>query len=189
MRFWLIFLLVMLPVSAHAIKPAKNFDSTTTITSTTDLGNPLSDAPNRTLADFIKDYVDVPPGAIDWKLLSKTKEVNVEGKTQDGYDYQFFKPKFAPEVKKLDGQIVTIKGFMFPLGETEGQKMFLFGPFPVSGPYHYHVSPSLVIEVHADKKPIKFSYDPVTLKGKLQLVAADPENSTFYKLVDVELVK
>jgi hypothetical protein len=36
---------------------------------------------------------------------------------------------------------------------------------------------------------VKFSYDPVTLKGKLQLVTADPENSTFYKLVDVELVK
>ena len=188
MRLWLVVaLLLMWPVSAQAIKTEKDY-STTSLSSTVDISIP-TDAPNRTLADFIKDYVDVPPGATNWKVFSKTKEVNVEGKTKDGYDFQYFKPKFAPEVKKLDGQIVTVKGFMFPLGETEGQKLFLFGPFPVSCPYHYHVSPSLVIEVHADKKPIKFSYDPVTLKGRLQLVEADPENSTFYRLVDTELVK
>jgi hypothetical protein len=47
----------------------------------------------------------------------------------------------------------------------------------------------LVIEVHADKSPVKFSYDAVTLKGRLQLVEKDPENSTFYKLLDVQQVK
>jgi hypothetical protein len=171
-------------IPAHAISTEKTYSS-----GTIDLNGPPSDAPNRTLADFIKDYVDVPKGGIDWKVFSKTKEVSVEGKTKDGYDYQFFKPKFPPDVRKLDGQIVTVKGFMFPLNETESQKLFLFGPFPVSCPFHYHVSPSLVIEVHADKKPVTFSYDPVILKGKLQLVDADPENSTFYKLVDAEIVK
>jgi len=168
----------------------KDYSATTsTMSGTVDLGNMPTDAPNRTLADFIKDYVDVPKGGIDWKIFSKTKEISIEGKTKDGYDYQYFKPKFTPEVKKLDGQVVTVKGFMFPLGETEEQKLFLFGPFPVSCPFHYHVSPSLVIEVHADKHPVTFSYDPVTLKGKLQLVATDPENSTFYRLVDVVQVK
>ena len=188
MKIWLVIaFLLMWPVSAQAIKTEKDY-STTSLSSTVDLNLP-TDAPNRTLADFIKDYVDAPPGATNWKVFSQTKEINVEGKTKDGYDFQYFKPKFAPEVKKLDGQVVTVKGFMFPLGETEGQKLFLFGPFPVSCPYHYHVSPSLVIEVHADKKPIKFSYDAVTLKGKLQLVSTDPENSTFYKLIDAEVVK
>lgn len=191
MRFWLIFslLLVVWPASAHAISEQKNYTTTTTSTGAVDLNAQPSDAPSRTLADYIKDYVDVPKGATDWKVFSKTKEINVEGKTKDGYDYQFFKPKFTPDVRKLDGQEITVKGFMFPLGETEKQNLFLFGPFPVNCPFHYHVSPALVIEVHADKAPIKFSYDPVTIKGKLQLVDADPENSTFYKLVDAVQVK
>ncbi len=189
MRIFFALFLLLMPVSAYALSHEKNYTTDTTVSGTVDLGAQPTDAPNRTLADFIKDYVDVPQGATDWKVFSKTKEVNVEGKTKDGYDYQFFKPKFTPEVRKLDGQIVTVKGFMFPLGETEKQKMFLFGPFPVSCPFHYHVSPALVIEVHADKTPVKFSYDAVTLKGKLQLIDADPENSTFYKLVDVQVVK
>ena len=181
--------LVMLPASAYALSLEKNYTTATTASGAVDLNGQPSDAPTRTIADYIKDYVDVPAGATDWKVFSKTKEINVEGKTKDGYDYQFFKPKFTPDVRKLDGQEITVKGFMFPLGETEKQKLFLFGPFPVSCPFHYHVSPALVIEVHADKAPVKFSYDPVTLKGRLQLVDADPENSTFYKLVDAQLVK
>ncbi len=177
------------PADAYAISKEKNYTTTTTASGTVDLNAQPSDAPTRTLSDYIKDYVDVPSGGTDWKVFSKTKEINVEGKTKDGYDYQFFKPKFSEAVRKLDGQEVTVKGFMFPLDETEKQKLFLFGPFPVSCPFHYHVSPSLVIEVHADKAPVKFSYDPITLKGRLRLVNVDPENSTFYKLVDAQLVK
>ena len=182
-------ILMMGSPSARAISTEKNYTTKTTVSGTVDLNAQPSDSPNRTIADYIKNYVDVPAGATDWKVFSKTKEVNVEGKTKDGYDYQFFKPKFTDEVRKLNEQEVTVKGFMFPLGETDKQNLFLFGPFPVSCPFHYHVSPSLVIEVHADKTPIKFSYDAVTIKGRLQLVDVDPENSTFYKLVDARLVK
>jgi hypothetical protein len=148
-----------------------------------------TDSPTRTMADFIKNYVDVPKGAINWKVFGATKEIDVEGKTKDGYDFQYFKPGFTPEVKALDGKQVTIKGFMFPLDETDDQKLFLFGPFPVSCPFHYHVGPALVMEVHADKNPVKFSYDPITLTGKLQLVTLDKQDSTFYRLLDAKLVK
>lgn len=183
-------LFLALPSSAHALSTEKNYTKQT-VTVTTDLGTEtmVLDSPNRTIADYIKDYVDVPDGAVDWKVFSTTKEINVEGKTKDGYDFQYFKPGFSALVKKLDGREITVKGFMFPLNETQKQKLFLFGPFPVSCPFHYHVSPSLVLEVHADKAPVKFSYDPVVLKGRLQLVNKDPENSTFYRLVDAEEIK
>lgn len=78
---------------------------------------------------------------------------------------------------------------MFPLDETENQKLFLFGPFPLSCPFHYHVTPSLVLEVHADKHSVKFSYDPVVMTGTLELVPDDPEYSTFYRLKDAKQVK
>ena len=148
-----------------------------------------ADAPTRTLEDYIKDYVDVPKGATSWKIFGATKQVNVEGKTKDGYDFQYFTPVFTPDVKALNGKQITVKGFMFPLGETEKQTEFLFGPFPVNCPFQYHVGPNLVFEVHADKNPVKFSYDAVTVTGTLQLVDKDPENSTFYRLVDAKVVK
>ncbi len=149
----------------------------------------MSDSPNRTMQDYIKNYVDVPKGATNWKTFGATKEIDVEGKTPDGYDFQYYKPKFTDALRALDGKQVTVKGFMFPLDETEKQKLFLFGPFPISCPFHYHVSPALVIEVHADKTPVKFSYDPVVLAGTLQLVEKDPENSTFFRLLDAHVVK
>lgn len=183
---------VLFSLPAYALTSQKTtlLKSETTVTGTIDMGSAIIlDSPNRTLADFAKDYVDIPKGGVDWKLFGKTREINIEGKGKDGIDFQYFKPGFPPEVKALDGKEIMVKGFMFPLDAAEKQKMFLFGPFPVSCPFHYHVAPSLVIEVHADKEPIKFSYDAITLKGKLQLVQKDPENSTFYRLTDVSLVK
>jgi len=149
---------------------------------------PGADAPTRTIEDYIKDYIDVPKGATDWKIFGKTKEVNVEGKDADGMDFQFYRPEFPPEIKNLDGKEITVKGFMFPLNSTEKQSLFLIGPFPVNCPYQYHVGPSLVIEVHADKNPVKFSYDPVVVTGKLQLVNKDPEFSVFYRLLDAKTI-
>jgi hypothetical protein len=149
---------------------------------------PGADAPTRTLEDYIKNYVDIPKGALDWKTLGATREIDIRTKTPDGLDLEYYKPGFTPEVKALDGKKVLIKGFMFPLDETDRQRLFLFGPFPVNCPFQYHVGPSLVIEVHADAAPVKFSYDPVTLEGTLRLVPEDPENSTFYRLEDAKRV-
>jgi hypothetical protein len=182
-------LLLSMPGSAHALTEDRNY-TTETVTVTTDLGTDtmILDSPNRTILDYIGDYVDVPEGAMNWKIFGTTKEIKVAGKTKDGYDFEYLKPDFSADIKKLDGRIVTVKGFMFPLNETTKQKQFLFGPFPVSCPFHYHVSSSLIMEVHADKTPVKFSYDPVLLKGRLQLVDKDPENSTFYRLLDAKKI-
>ncbi len=149
-----------------------------------------ADAPTRTIEDYIKDYVDVPEGALDWKVLGATKSIEIAGlDTKTGLQFQYFKPDFMPDVKALDGKEITIKGFMFPLESADDQKLFLFGPFPVNCPFQYHVGPNLVIEAHADKNPVTFSYDPLVLKGTLELVPEDSENSTFYRLKNVQLIK
>lgn len=143
----------------------------------------------KTIEDYIKDYVDVPEGATDWKIFGTTKEIQIQTKTSDGYDLIYSKPDFQPEVKALDGKEIKVKGYMFPLDETDDQKQFLFGPFPLTCPFQYHVGPTLVIEVHADNHPIKFDYEPVTIKGTLELVADDPEYSVFYRLKDAKEIK
>lgn len=145
-----------------------------------------ADAPTRTLADYIKDYVDVPKNGTDWKVFGQTREISIETKDKDGLDVQYYKPEFSEELKDLDGKEIILKGYMFPLEGSEEQKLFLFGPFPINCPFQYHVGPSLVVEVHADK-PIKFDYEPLTLKGKLALVPEDPENGTFYRLMNARV--
>lgn len=141
------------------------------------------------IMDSIKDYVDVPEGAMNWKLFGTTKEVEAHTKTKEGYDNQYSKPEFQPEVKALDDKEITIKGYMFPLDEAEDQKLFLFGPFPLTCPYHYHVGPNLVLEVHADNHPVKFDYEPVVITGTLELVPDDPEYSVFYRLKNARKIK
>jgi hypothetical protein len=188
-----LFLCLVIAASALAVRyslPIKKqggFEDYTvsTVTLTQDLGTRtmILDAPTRTIADYVKNYVDIPKGGIDWRLLAKTKEIKIGRKTPEGYGIPAYKPEFAPAVQKLDGKEVVVKGFMFPLDASSRQKTFLFGPFPVNCPFHYHVSPDLVIEVHADNAPVEFSYDAITLKGKLQLIVSAPENSTFYRLL------
>lgn len=143
-----------------------------------------ADAPTRTLEDYIKDYVDLPEGATDWKLFGATREINIEKTDAEGFGLQYYKPEFPAALQALNGKTIRVKGFMFPLDSSEDQKLFLFGPFPVNCPFQYHVGPSLVLEVHADKHPVAFSYDPLVIEGRLELVSDDPENSVFYRLKD-----
>lgn len=149
----------------------------------------LTGEPTKTITDYIEDYVDVPEGALDWKIFGATKEIEVKTKTEDGYDWIYYKPNFGPEIEALNGQNITIKGFMFPLDSTDEQKLFLFGPFPVSCPFQYHVGPALVLEVHADDHPVSFDYDPLVLQGTLELVPDDKETGVFYRLIDAQKIK
>lgn len=169
---YLAVLFLLIPATAHALTFEEG-----------------ADAPTRTIEDYIKDYVDIPEGATDWKVFGKTKEINITGRDKDGMDFQYYKPGFTPEVKALNGKEITIKGFMFPLNSTDKQSLYLIGPFPVNCPYQYHVGSSLVIEVHADKNPVKFTYDPITIKGTLELVSVDKDFSVFYRLNDAKQVK
>lgn len=149
----------------------------------------MMDEETKTIADYIDDFLTIPPEAVDWKLLGKTGEIETTTEDETGFEYVYIKPDFPDAVKALDGQTVTMKGFMFPLEGEEKQALFLIGPFPVSCPFHYHVSPALVVEVRADDKPVAFTYDAITIKGRLELIEDDPEFSTFYRLWMTEQVE
>lgn len=138
------------------------------------------------LTEYIDQFITLPPGALDWKLLGTTEETQQPTKDDNGVEYTYTKPVFPPPVKELNGKTVTVKGFMFPLEEDEAQGYFLIGPFPLSCPYHYHVGPSLVIEVKMTKGKIKFTEEPIMVKGTLELVPDDPDYGSFYRLQNAE---
>ncbi len=130
----------------------------------------------------IDNFTKTPEGGIDWKLFSETKEVSYSI-TRNNDLWEGVKPKFSDELKKLDGQKIKMSGYMFPLDQTEKQKNFLLGPFPLTCPYHSHSPINLTIEAYA-KNSIQFSYDAITVEGILELVPQDFEYNTFYRLKD-----
>jgi uncharacterized protein len=146
------------------------------------------------LAQDAQGYVpEMPPlpkaqnGALSWDFFSETKE-NQKKITHDNGSYTFeITPVFAQRMKDLNGKQVKLHGFMFPLEQSEEQSDFLFGPFPSSCPFHYHIPPQLVVEIAA-KTPIAFTWDPITLKGTLELVEKDT-NDIYYILNDAELAQ
>ncbi len=133
--------------------------------------------------DIIEDWkpLEVTGDAIAWEIFGATREhESCTQKDEDGYDICLVKPEYGKQVTDLNGKRVTIMGYMFPLEQSEKQRNFLIGPYPMSCPFHYHASPTQMIEVFADE-PIAFSYEPITLKGNLKL-DYNEETGMFYYL-------
>ncbi|MBU0799474.1 MAG: hypothetical protein KKA05_00580, partial [Alphaproteobacteria bacterium] len=63
-----------------------------------------SDEETMTIVDYIDDFVDIPAGGIDWKLLGTTEEIESTAKDEEGFEYSYTKPKFTPEVEGLNGK-------------------------------------------------------------------------------------
>ena len=145
-------------------------------------------APSAELLGSIQSYVDTPKGGIDWQLFGRTQQKPYSYLDDEGIEWVGVRPKFPDKLRKLDGKEVLVKGYMFPLGQQEKQPLFLLGPFPVACPFHYDVTPNLIIEVHAEK-PLAFSYDAISMKGKLELVPHDDEYNVFYRLKKAKRVR
>lgn len=118
--------------------------------------------------------------AIKWEIFAKTIEKSECTIDEDGFDNCLVRPIYSPQIKALHNKEVTLTGFMFPLDSSAKQQNFLIGPYPTSCPFHYHVKTSQIVEVNL-KKPIDFSFDPVTVKGVLSL-KYNEETGIFYYL-------
>ena len=132
------------------------------------------------IVEDLYEPLKVTGDALPWQLFSQTKEIEDCTIDKDGFDYCLIKPEYNQKIKQYNGKVVTLMGYMFPLEQSEKQKNFLLGPYPLSCPFHYHVGPSQVIEINSDQA-IDFSFDPVTVKGELK-VKFNEETGIFYYL-------
>jgi hypothetical protein len=144
------------------------------------------------LATTYLNYTGVMPleekgGAVKWQVFWEMKETKIN-KTDEatGIEFEYYVPEYTPEIKALDGKKIRLYGFIFPLQETKKQKNFLFGGFPLTCPFHYHVSPKMTVEVLSDKG-IEFSFDPVLIEGTFE-IKFDKETQIFYYLKDARRV-
>lgn len=129
----------------------------------------------------------LPGGAADaamWAKLDETREAEVE--RPDGI---WLVPEFPDSVKALNGQTITLTGFMIPLDVSirRGPTHFLLGPRPPHCPFCLSVGPAQIVEVHSTA-PIAATDDAITLEGRLELIDIH-ENGLFYRLADAQLIR
>jgi hypothetical protein len=110
---------------------------------------------------------------VSWKLLSQVELV----KQKDRYV-----PKFTNDVAALDQKQVKVQGFIMPLQMGDKQSHFVLTAMPQSCSFCLPGGPESMVEVKS-KVPVKYSFEPVVLTGKLSILKDDP-TGVFYRLTD-----
>ena len=110
---------------------------------------------------------------VSWKLLSQVELV----KQKDRYV-----PQFAKDVSALDQKEVKVQGFMMPLQVGDKQSHFVLTAMPQSCAFCLPGGPESMVEVKS-KTPVKYTFEPVVLTGKLAILKDDP-TGVFYRLTE-----
>lgn len=134
------------------------------------LGLPIDPALLNTLPEL--------KGVVSWNTLAKVKS-RTEGKK--------VVPDFDPEVRKLHQQDVKLQGYMLPIVTGEKHDHFLLTMRPPHCPFCLSLGPEYIVEVRA-RAPIKHTYDPLVLAGKLNVLSDDPFG-LYYRLTGAQITE
>jgi hypothetical protein len=110
---------------------------------------------------------------VSWKLLSQVELV----KQKDRYV-----PQFGKDVAALDQKEVKVQGFIMPLQLGDKQSHFVLTATPQTCAFCLPGGPESMMEVKS-KVPVKYTFEPVVLTGKLSVLKDDP-TGVFYRLTD-----
>ena len=117
-------------------------------------------------------------GALTWEALSDL-EVRVETPAPL---QTIFHIEFPENLRRLDGETVRLKGFMYPLEAGETHSAFLLSALPPACPFCLPGSARTLIDVHCEE-PVTYTLEPVLLEGKLALLT-DDITGLYYRLTD-----
>ena len=97
-------------------------------------------------------------------------------------------PVFNDDLKALAGKEVTVKGYIIPVEGYKSHTEFVFSAYPYNMCFFCGgAGPETVMEVYA-AEAIKYTAEPVTIKGTLELNDSDI-NRLIYALNDAVLVQ
>ena len=115
---------------------------------------------------------------VSWKTFAQVELI----KQKDRYV-----PQFSSNVTALDKKEVKVQGFMMPLEMGDRQSHFVLSAMPTTCSFCLPGGPEAMVEVKM-KKPVKYSFEPLVLTGKLAVLKDDP-TGIFYRLTDAEPAK
>jgi len=98
--------------------------------------------------------------------------------------------RFVPIIQALEGQEITLKGYVIPLSGKKAQSHFMFSAYPFSNCFFCgKAGPESVIEVFTkDDMKIPFDDDAIKIKGIFHFTSQDP-NDVMFTLKNAEIVQ
>ena len=119
-----------------------------------------------------------------WKTLGK---ITYKKKYDELMRFKIDIPVFSEPIKKLDGEIVEVKGYIIPIEGYKSHKEFILSAFPYNMCFFCGgAGPETVMEVEAIEG-IEYSAEQVVIRGKLTL-NDDDINRLMYLLTDATLL-
>ena len=118
------------------------------------------------------------PGVVSWKLLAQASTVPAKKGRMV--------PKYTPAISALDNTEVKVQGFMMPIEPGQKHKHFLLTVTSASCPFCLPAGPEGVVEIRS-RTPVKFSYAPFIVQGRLKVLASDPMG-LYYRMTDASVV-
>lgn len=112
---------------------------------------------------------------LSWKLLAEVELVRMKDR---------YVPKFSGNVFALHQKHVKVQGFMIPLQVGDKHTHFVLTAMPQTCAFCMPGGPENSIEIKT-RKPMKYTFEPVTVTGKLAVLRDDPAG-IFYRIVDAE---
>jgi len=110
---------------------------------------------------------------LSWKLLAQVDLVKMKDR---------YVPQFAQAIAALDQKEVKVQGFMMPLQMGDKQTHFVLSSMPQTCAFCMPGGPESLVEVKT-KRPVKYSFEPVIVTGKLSVLKDDP-TGVFYRILD-----
>ncbi len=115
-----------------------------------------------------------------WKTLAK---ITFRKEYDEIMGFKVDVPVYSQEVKALEGTTVEVKGYIIPVEGYKTHQEFVFSAYPYNMCYFCGgAGPETVMEVTA-LKPVKYTAEPIMLRGVLQLNTGDI-NRLLYSLQD-----
>ncbi len=118
-----------------------------------------------------------------WKTLSK---ITYKKEYDEFLGFKIDKPVFAESVEAMEGQEVTVKGYIIPVEGYKSHTEFIFSAYPYNMCFFCGgAGPETVMEVESIED-VEYTAEQVVLRGKLKL-NADDINRLMYLLVDATI--
>jgi hypothetical protein len=119
-----------------------------------------------------------------WKTLAK---ITYKKEYSEIMGFKVDVPVFSEDVKRLEGKEIKVRGYIIPVEGYKSHTEFVFSAFPYNMCFFCGgAGPETVMEIYA-KKPVEYSSQAVTLKGRLMLNDNDI-NRLMFAMTDAVLV-
>lgn len=106
-----------------------------------------------------------------WETFSKLK---LDQRYDTSLGEMLEMPVFSDELRALDGEVVTLEGYVIPLQSSGAQDYFVLSRFPYSNCFFCgNAGPETVAEVYTNE-PFPYRDAKVRVTGQLKLNADDP---------------